>query len=104
VRHLDSVTTQWSYRVLSGKELMSLIGWDPSFYQDELQETHDAVLSNLAGNAFSGFAAAPLLIATFALYSRFVPSTGCSQADPISVSDSIESRAESGQSSFEDSL
>jgi hypothetical protein len=88
---------------------MAVIGWAPRFFQDISQENH-VDLCNLAGNAYSGFAVTPLLMCTFALYSKFA-----SRADtraispleqPISVTDSLElasSAAASAVDSFEDS-
>lgn len=55
-----------TFHVISGVDRMSLMGWDISYYR-ELDAESDQVLCSLAGNAFSAFSAAPVLISIFGL-------------------------------------
>ena len=52
-------------RPLLGIEVFQLIGWDFSYFTWPVQGT-DALLRNMGGNAFSGFALMPMLMAGFA--------------------------------------
>ena len=57
------------FRVITGMELMSVIGWDPRFFVQPKLETHK-VLSSLAGNAFSAFAVQAVLVSLFVHFAR----------------------------------
>jgi hypothetical protein len=61
---------QLQYRILTGYELMSIVGWHESFYTD-LGLEHNATLVSLAGNAYSGFAILPLLVCIFSFMWKF---------------------------------
>jgi hypothetical protein len=57
------------YRVLTGLEMMSMIGWDvtPWLEDPERMPRHE-LLANLAGNAFNCYALGPVLLAMLASY------------------------------------
>lgn len=57
---------QWKYRLLCGVELMALIGWCHSLWPVDSALPSHQLLTSLAGNAFSGFAVAPVMVATLA--------------------------------------
>lgn len=62
-----------SVRLLEGWEVMALIGWSPNMWKKGGPFVQPEVMCNMAGNAFSGFAVGPVLVATLALMGR--PST-----------------------------
>jgi hypothetical protein len=77
-----------------------MIGWSPRFFVRPDSEDQ-ALLCNLAGNAYSGFAVMPLLVGLFAIAGKCTPKEG-HRGTPISVNDSLETASEFGDS-FPDS-
>ena len=67
MRKMESENT-WKWRMLLGVEAMQLIGWDIDMYAVQPSSSKDTnqLLGSLAGNAFSGFAAASVALALFA--------------------------------------
>jgi site-specific DNA-cytosine methylase len=53
------------HRLLSGENMMELIGWDRCFYNGSSDRFSQKLLTHLAGNAFSAFGIGPILLATF---------------------------------------
>jgi site-specific DNA-cytosine methylase len=53
------------HRLLSGENMMELIGWDRSYYNGSSDRFSQKLLTHLAGNAFSAFGIGPVLLATF---------------------------------------
>jgi hypothetical protein len=82
LRHIGHKGKSVDYRVLSGIELMSVIGWHPRDYLDLQTENHQ-VLCRLAENAYSGFAVLPLLVCLFAVCGRVLG--GEAPATPVSI-------------------
>ena len=73
----DSV---WHYHIVSGIDAMSMI------YKNGMPYTDDSLLLNMAGNAYSGFAVTPLLMAAFSLAGRFAYKASVRSPDfPVSV-------------------
>ena len=59
-------------RLLSGEELMSIIGWSSGMSVGQVADgtplcEENSLLTNLAGNAFSGYSVAPILMVGLAL-------------------------------------
>ena len=77
------------FRILTGYELMSVVGWHKSFYTD-LSIEQNCTLSNLAGNAFSAFACMPLMVCAFAVLSKVAPPL-CA-TPPVSVHESADTQ------------
>jgi hypothetical protein len=72
IRIVDA-TGLLTIRQLTGVEAMRCIGWDIcDWKEDPLRAGHpDSLLRNLAGNAFSAFAVAPLIAAVVAVQGMF---------------------------------
>ena len=84
VRYLTDLV--WHYHIVSGIDAMSLIGFHPSYYKNGMPYTDDSLLLNMAGNAYSGFAVTPLLMAAFSLAGRFAYKASVRSPDfPVSV-------------------
>ena len=73
---LSAILMRWSpegvashvLRLLTGKEMMALAGWSKTMWSASMQhEVEDSVYVSLAGNAFSAFAAAPMVILGLAM-------------------------------------
>ena len=52
-------------RPLTGVESLALVGWDSAFYRGGSAGVSESCLRSLAGNAFSAFAVAPMLLVVF---------------------------------------
>ena len=52
-------------RSLTGVESLALVGRDPAFYRCGSAGVSESCLRSLAGNAFSAFAVAPMLLVVF---------------------------------------
>lgn len=88
----------WSDKVhvrpVSGVECMAIMGWDYSFWNDSPKyEYDDALMLNLSGNAFSGFAVLPMLICLFFAQGKFKAASEA--AGPL---DNLEAAGVSGDS------
>jgi len=70
-------------RVVEGFELMAVAGWDMSFYQQQACVPHGAVLTSLAGNAFSAFAAGPMAMLGVCAAGHLLPS--CPGKEPAAT-------------------
>jgi site-specific DNA-cytosine methylase len=54
-------------RPVSGVEAMQMAGWDMRYYKEPIVAS-EAVLAEMAGNAFSGFAALPAIMVAFSVF------------------------------------
>ena len=71
-------------RMLTGQELFRLIGWSDSMWEEgSPPSSYDqGLLTSLAGNAFSGFACAPMLMLGAALAGTTREAFGIATAPP----------------------
>ena len=90
----SSILMRWSpelasapaCRLLTGSELMKIIGWTPSMSVGQTADglpagEEECMLVSLAGNAFSGFSVAPMMIAGLAI----AGATATSFATPTAI-------------------
>lgn len=89
-----------SVRCLEGWEVMSLIGWSPSMWKEGGPFVQPEVMCNMAGNAFSGFAVGPVLVAALSLLGRH--STAAPAPSPGHAAGCAGDACNSGSSSESD--
>ncbi|CAK0866664.1 unnamed protein product [Prorocentrum cordatum] len=88
-------------RPVGGAECMAIIGWDYSFWNDpDAYKYEDPLLVSLAGSAFSGFAAPPMLMCLFFAQGKF---KAAADAKGPSVLNGDEGDEEQGESESADS-
>ncbi len=68
-------------RPLSGIEAMQMAGWDRRYYKNPIAAS-EALLAEMAGNAFSGFAALPAIMVACSVFG--VIQTGAGPVVPVS--------------------
>ena len=94
MRWVPPGATGHSYRMLHGLELMHIIGWNDKWWSQGtvLEALDPALLTSLAGNAFSAYAVGPALIAALAVLGAvnkpdFLVSTPlpCTKSDGLDV-------------------
>ena len=86
-------------RAMTGVEQMRCIGFDISDYAGDVLP-RDRLLANLAGNAFSGFAIAPWIMAGLAALGRARQLTGEGTKAEAAVSSSQSSTASTPTASW----
>ena len=83
--YAEPAWAQCKYRLITGVEYMGLVGWCYKRWGEEPPDS--ALLGNLAGNAFSLFAAGPVAIAAFAAGVMTPPAV--IDADAVSAAEAI---------------
>ncbi|CAK0835737.1 unnamed protein product [Prorocentrum cordatum] len=76
---------QWKYRLLTGVEYMAIVGWCYKRWGEKPPDS--ALLTDLAGNAFSLFAAGPIVISAFA--ASVMPPPPVIDADAASAAEGL---------------
>ena len=72
------------HKILSGMELMQVIGWDSSMYQSGVPEGSGKLLTSLAGNAFSGFSIGIVALA-LRIASQLPPAVATDDAEVVEL-------------------